>query len=352
VDSMIINYNIHGLLGFRIIGNDAKTLRYIDTEYGLFRVSKLTNPDLTVIIGKFKPKVRGCFIINSKYHIRKNFFYCRDSYKVAKWIVQIEGLESKRTVVRFDGNIFSPFFLCLYIIEPLLRLKMAKRGFTFLHASGVSDGKTATIFAACKGVGKTLTMINLIRKGGIFLSDDFIILSRNGTVYSYPVAVHLFGHNLKQCPFLLSKLSVRDKMMIMLKNLIYILTRGYAQFQHSIKIQDIFASAKIGSSYPLKTLVFLIKTKKAKIEIKKIPLQKLIKQLMAVIKFNTFYFSDYLMAYTYLFQKGRAAKYWQDVRNNLKKALKGKQLVQIELPERYTSASFKRIEGFLCKSYQ
>src|SRR3972149_6723235 len=211
---MILNFNIHNIFKFRVVGENKRFLNYIEKEFEFFKVGSVSNPDLTIFIGKFNPNLKDSYVINHKYHIRKNFFYCKDSYKVVKWEVQIEGLEEKKIIVRFDGNYFSDSFLIRYIIEPLMRFKVNKRGYTFLHSSGISDGRNAILFSASKGVGKTATLLNFIQEGLLYLSDEYTMLSKDGVVYSYPTTIHIFNYNMRQCPFVFEKLNTSQKLNI------------------------------------------------------------------------------------------------------------------------------------------
>lgn len=345
---MILNFNLHDIFKFRVIGENKRFLNYLEKEYSFFKVNGISNPDLVVIIGKFKPNNSNCSIINHKYYIKKNYIYCRDSYKVVRWSVQISNLERKKIIVHFDGNFFADSFLCRYIIEPIMRFKMNQKGYTFLHSSGISDGKQAFLLSACKGVGKTSTVLHLVNEGRKFLSDDFTILSKKGIVWSYPTTIHLFEYNLKGCPFVFKKLRFKDKILVKLYDYVYKLTLKYGQLPLDVNVENIFSNVKIGKSYPLRSLILLTKTNKDKIKVKKITNgHDLVKRLISINKFEAFHFFDYMLAYSFIFPNGKVAVHWETLEKNLLSALEKSPCYRVDVPKNYTFKVFKKIKSIL-----
>lgn len=331
-------YNIHNLLKIKIITSHRGFFDYIDREFSFFKTGKISNPDITVVIEDFVPSLSHTSIINHKYFIRDNFLYCKDSYKVVKWKVQIEGIDSKNTSIKFHGNYFSKSFLVSYIIEPLIRFKLEKKGYTFIHSSAISNGKESILFFACKGVGKTSTILNLIEKGFLYMSDDFTILSNKGFVYSYPTTIHMFSYNISQCPFIYKKLSFKDKLNMLFKDLIFRLSFRYASLPLNINAKDVFSDSEIGSVYSLKELVLLSKSTDAKIKIEKnYDRESIAKQIISVNKLETFNFLDYMLAYESVFPKSELASHWSRSYKNLMKALRKKPVTKITVPIKFPS---------------
>lgn len=345
---MMLSFNIHGIFKFRVLGNNNKYMDYLEREYSYFKVRSVNNPDLIVYIGDFKSKTSGCTVVNHKYFVKKDFLYCRDSYKIVKWKVQIEGFEKNNTIIRFHSGRLGDYFLCRYVIEPFMRYKVNKKGYVFLHSSAVSKGKNAYLFFASKGVGKTSTILNLVNRGFSFMSDDYTILSKHGTVFSFPTTIHMFFYNVKQCPFILKKLGTRDKLGIKLRHLNYLLTMGYAQFPYSINVLDIFPASSIGKRKELKSLIFLHKVRdKGIIARKKINASSLAKKIVMVNKFEACNFLEYMLAYSFLFPKSTVARHWDLSEKNLISALKNKNLSEILVPEAYTDRIFKKINQLI-----
>jgi hypothetical protein len=334
---MILNYNIHNLFKFKVVSSNKGFLSYIDREFSFFKTKNVKNPDLIIFINNFKPDVKNTSIVNHKYFIKKNFLFCEDSYKVVKWKVQIDGIEEKETAVNFYGNFFSKSFLVSYIIEPLMRFKLEKKGYTFIHSSAISNGEESVLFFACKGVGKTSTILNLIDKGFLYMSDDFTIISNKGIVYSYPTTIHIFGYNIKQCPFLYKKLPFRNKININLKGIILNLSFKYASLPLNINVKDVFSNSEIGNSYPLKELIFFVKSTNEKVKFERnYNKEDIVNQIISINKLETFNFLDYMLSYASIFPKSDFALHWSRSYKNLMRALDKKQITKITIPTKFS----------------
>ncbi len=344
---MILNFNIHNIFKFKVIGNNKRFIKYIDREFSFFKTDKIKNPDLIIRIGKFKPNNKNCHIIDHKYYIKKNYFYCKDSYKVVKWEVQISGIEDRKTIVDFNGNFFADSFLVRYIIEPIMRFKTNKKGYAWLHSSGTSDGKNAFLLTTCKGVGKTSSILYLVNKGGLYLSDDFTILSNKGKVYSYPTTIHFFNYNLKGCPLIKKKLSFKDRFMVKFYDLLFKITLGYGSLPVDIKVENIFESGKTGKSYPLKSLILLTKKNTDKIKIQKSNRETIVKQIIPINIIEAFNFYDYMLAYSFIFPNSDIANHWNKLEKNLLNGLKRVKCYQVDIPENYNPNISKKIESLL-----
>ena len=67
---------------------------------------------------------------------------------------------------------------------------------TILHAGGVTKEGEALLFVGGGNVGKTSSVLNLLREGYEYLSDDWIVIDKN-KAYPLPKTLHIFDYNLK-----------------------------------------------------------------------------------------------------------------------------------------------------------
>ena len=347
---MELHFNIHD--AFRFVVNTPKNnfMKYISKEFDFFKSEKTDSPDLVINIGKFRPNNAGCSIINNQYFIKKNYLYCRDAYKVVKWEVEFKGIEEGPITVNFNGNRLADSFLCRYVIEPLMRIRMNENGMAFVHSSGVSDGKNGFLFAASKGVAKTTTILNLVAEGGIFLSDDFTILSKNGYIHSYPTTVHLFQYNISAVPAVRKLLKSRDRMNMVAKNFLYRLSMGYGSLPLNINVSDIFGGSRVGKRYPLKAFIFLEKSNTGEITIEKIRNTDVSRQIVAINKLETFNFLDYMLAYTSVFPDNKLEEHWAKLEETLNKGLYGKPCYKMTVPKVYTPEVLEKIKALLVEN--
>ncbi len=66
---------------------------------------------------------------------------------------------------------------------------------SFLHAGAVGDSHGAYVFTGSGGVGKTSTVLALIRKGYDYFADDWLVVG-GGRAFPYPKRVHIFDYNI------------------------------------------------------------------------------------------------------------------------------------------------------------
>jgi hypothetical protein len=77
-------------------------------------------------------------------------------------------------------------------IQMVTHIKLLQKNHTFLVGACFepNESKTATIISSMGGMGKTSLVFKTLKEiGGKFLSDDMMIINKDGTIYSYPKPV-------------------------------------------------------------------------------------------------------------------------------------------------------------------
>ena len=67
-----------------------------------------------------------------------------------------------------------------------MRLTAEATGFVFLHAGVVKWGAGALVIPGPSRAGKSTLVLELVRAGGAFLSDEFAVIDPQGLVHAYP----------------------------------------------------------------------------------------------------------------------------------------------------------------------
>ncbi len=95
----------------------------------------------------------------------------------------------------------SPHVLYTNVIEPLLRFILASKGKMLLHAACISIGGRAIMLSAKTDTGKTSTILTMLRAdGGVFYSDDMVIVDEDGVASRYPKPLTISAHTLRAVP--------------------------------------------------------------------------------------------------------------------------------------------------------
>ena len=100
--SQVLNYNIHDILKFQIVRSGKFDLGNLSNlRFSCFETAPVAKPDIVLNIGRFTPANENCYLVDYKYYIKDNYFYCRESEGKASWEVEIKGLEQGDTIINF-----------------------------------------------------------------------------------------------------------------------------------------------------------------------------------------------------------------------------------------------------------
>ena len=90
-----------------------------------------------------------------------------------------------------DFNLF--FFANL--LEYLLYLEFTNLGYSFCHASSFVFNGKAILCPGWRNTGKTNLLLSFLKDGAEFLSDDWILIHKDGGLFSLPKRINLLHYN-------------------------------------------------------------------------------------------------------------------------------------------------------------
>ena len=95
----------------------------------------------------------------------------------------------------------SPHVLYTNVVEPLLRFALVSKGKMLLHAACITIDGRPIMLSAKTDTGKTSTILTMLRTdGGVFYSDDMVIIDAQGTASRYPKPLTISAHTLRAVP--------------------------------------------------------------------------------------------------------------------------------------------------------
>lgn len=341
----VLNYNIHNLeirlernKGFDIINN-------YDVELSLFRVNTTINPDIFYKIGEFKPSNEGCYVVDNKYHVKENYFYCKDSFNGMEWELEIFGFNQGKVVANYNykmsgiSKYISKFNFDTLFLRPLIFFKLKEKGKIMIHGGGVSKNGKAYIFPGRGGAYKTSLIMNLLKEDNYsYIGDDWIVLD-NSKALAFPAHFSFFNYTFKE---------KRDEFINIFDKVKYLLYLSKYKENDNIKISD---------PCNLSLIIFMNKTSKNhEISIKKLDFNNAIDKLIQNIKmefmyisipiigFSLTHFHEYILAYSYIFPDSEIANYWENLKIDLKNNLDNNiDIYEIEVPKNYNSEILEKI---------
>ena len=327
-----MNFNIHDLLYLKISGENRRYLDYLGKEYSFFKTDESINPDIEVIITDSVNPKGDYHPVDNKYFVKDGHLHCRDRYKMVRWSLSMDDLEG-RTAVHFSGGFRGEYILKDFFIEPLLGFKLATKGFTILHASAIAINDAGFVFAGGPESGKTASLLSLNAPDNTFLADEITVLSHDGVIYSLPLPIRIYHHNLKDMTSIAHKLTPQQKLEVRMKHYIYRLSLGYIKLPLSIRPEKLFN--RIGGTYPLRCLTLLTRTQGESIEVREIADRKELAERLFLINEQQFpYWFKYVSAYSSVYPSSRVASHSQVMREHLSQALDNVACYEIKVPRR------------------
>ena len=346
----VLNYNIHDILKFRIIlEKKFNIIEYLNVEHRFFQVNNIDKPDIILNIGKFNPTNKDCYIVDSKYYIKENYFYCKDSKGKTKWELEIFGFESGDMILNFDINIpgirsLLPILTAHNIfLSSVIDYQLSNKGYFLIHSAGLGKDKKAFLLAGMGGAFKTTLAMDFVRKGGFDFFGDERVIFHDGCIWSYPVGLASFDYRCKYLPTE-KKRNYLDKINLIKHNLY--------KYNNLDKI-----NVNIPKMSDFCALLFIVKRDAGKsITINQIELEKAVDKLIInnMMEMNHVYmpnlmgissnkYLEYTLAYSFIFPDSLLASHWTDMKKKLTDFLKGVPLYEIEIPIEYDDSVFNEV---------
>jgi len=333
-------YNIYDIINLEIVSEKPKgLLKRLNNPLSFFEVSEPSNsPDIVLKMGKFAPSNDKCFLIDHKYHVKHNYFYCKDIQSRAKWEIEIFGLEDGATIVNFCLNTFGPEKLFLpsllvcqeMIIKPLISYKLSKMGYYLLHAGGVSKDNHSCILVGRGGADKTSVVLDLTTSGYDYLGDDWLAITKNQAL-CFPTTLEQFAfiNKTKKLPNE-SHSSIMDK------------------FQYFLYLQrdEHKETIKISKSADLKTMFFLLRTNGAKLSKNKLDSTFIAERLIAnnfaeymeaptILNNNYGRFYTYMLVYSFVYPFNPVINHISHLKKDLLNIFENIDIYEILVPTFY-----------------
>jgi len=347
----VLNYNIHDILKFQIVKNKRFNLvRDLNLEYRFFEVKDVDEPDIVLNLGKFYPSNDNCYLIDSKYYVKENYFYCKDSEGKAKWEVETFGFEKGKTIINLNFNIsgvktiFSGLAAQNFLLRSLVHYKLGTKGYFLIHSAGVSKANQAFLFAGRGGAFKTTLAMDFVRKAKFdFLGDENVIIY-DDKVLNFSSTIASFSFRCKHMPT--EELhNILDRMRQIKYYWRYMRTKT--------KDEQIYVT----NSSKLKALFLITRKNNQKLAITENSdlddiISKLItneKMEISILPTHTLtgvtsnHYLNYMLAYSFVFPNSQIATHWDDMKKGLKEVLKHTYIYKVEVPHTYKTGVFDKI---------
>lgn len=114
----------------------------------------------------------------------------------------------------------SPYALYKSVLEPIVRWALAQRGAALLYGAAVARQGRAALLVPELDQGKTAAALRAAHEGFDFMGDDFVILTADGRVLSFPKPVTVTAEALRATA-VTAHLRRRERLKLWLRNALY-----------------------------------------------------------------------------------------------------------------------------------
>jgi len=240
-------------------------------------------------------------------------------HKLARWVIRFERLAQPPRRIKFYGNAFSKMIVAKQMVEPALRWLAQPLGFIWVHSTCLVKEGRGILIAGQGGTGKTRLLLNWLKQGNPFLSDDFTILSF-GKARRYVTPLRI-GARLLLESGLSKNLTASRKTGIYLRTAIRKILFNYAHLQAKLELQELLPGIQIVDQVDLSAAVVIEGDGPG---LKKISPLEMAEKLVEINKKEMYGFADYLpqlsektgdknLAQFFITQRGRLLEFLKDL---------------------------------------
>ena len=190
-----MNFKIQNKLRFSISDYENPLTNFIRDEYSFCKYDGAKNCKLE---NKFHIEIIEDKISENSVKIRNPIILDNQGLAITDFSgslarIDFENLGTSPYQITCDKDFDQYFFASL--LEYIIYLEFVHLGYSFCHASSfVFEGKTI-LCPAWRNVGKTNLLLSFLKDGAQYLSDDWILINRKGSLLSLPKRINLLYYN-------------------------------------------------------------------------------------------------------------------------------------------------------------
>jgi hypothetical protein len=232
-----IDYDIHGVVGVRLINCPPKDAAAVARKFGLLQRRLERTPDIIVRFVK-QMETPGLTHLG----IRRYAYTDQDFFLVA----EKNGAKTKINFEQIGGRVCE--IVCesgtqiVSLLTTLINLTALKKNYVSLHASAFSYKGVGVLVSGWKKGGKTESVLAFARHGIRYIGDEWILLSGDGCkMHGIPGLVPLWDWHFKYLPRLRRQVPMASRMM-------FRTVRGLD------RLQRVLPKGKLGELLPIRFL--------------------------------------------------------------------------------------------------
>ena len=203
-----IDFDIHGLIGIRLVSPSPQVLAAITRQLGPLRKPLLREPDITYRFGERLP-VAGLRLLGQHQYgfTDEAFFILPRTRQGVKVKIPFDRLGTPCEIICEEGVDEAPLLI------DLIRVLALNKDCVPVHAAAFTyQGQSFLVSSWAKG-GKTTALLGFLSLGAEFVADDFVLLSGDGqAMYGVPTPLEVSDRHLAAMPSLRNGINTRERL--------------------------------------------------------------------------------------------------------------------------------------------
>ncbi|HEX9652949.1 MAG TPA: hypothetical protein VGA99_04510 [bacterium] len=191
-----IDYDIHGLVGIRLLNAQASDAAAVDRQLGPMRAPLQRDPDIVIRFEKWlaTPHLRLLGLDTAGYDAN-GYYILRSSKAPAKVRIPFDEIGGRCEIVCENGLRSLPLLIAI------INLTLLQKDCVPLHASAFVHNHTGILVTGWSKGGKTEAMLAFTANGAEYIGDEWVILSGDGrNMYGLPEPITLWDWHLAYLP--------------------------------------------------------------------------------------------------------------------------------------------------------
>lgn len=191
-----IDYDIHGLVGVRLINPTPADAAAVAKQLGPLQRELTREPDIIIRFVQHHPTPDMRLLgLDKNGFTADGFFILRSSKKAAKVKIAFDQIGKQCEMVCESGLRSVPLLMAI------INLTVLKKDCVPLHASAFVYKNTGVVVTGWAKGGKTEALLAFARHGARYVGDEWILLSGDGRkMYGIPENIRLWDWHLEHLP--------------------------------------------------------------------------------------------------------------------------------------------------------
>ena len=209
VNSHTVDYDIHGIVGVRLVNPSDYDVKYISRLLSQFKSDLNREPDITIVYKENWDLGNVSYLgLNEAAFNDDGFYILTSGRQPLKVKIPFEQIGDKCEIVCEQGIIGIP------LLNYIINLTFLKKNHLPMHASAFSyNDVNALVIGWTKG-GKSEALFSFINHGAKFVGDETVILSADDKkMFGIPVPVSIWEWQFSEIPELMPPLSLQKKVL-------------------------------------------------------------------------------------------------------------------------------------------